>query len=351
MASAFEENLKKNGGSWIANLWNGVKNLWNRLLGVHQTDAEKEANAFTEQQNQNAMDFSHEEAQEQMAFQERMANTQYQRGVADMKAAGVNPALAMSQGGAAAPSGAAGTGSTGSSVSPGAGMSMSDLIQLLTIGKQRKLLDAQAAAANAAANQSNAVAAKTEKETSWIDATTMSQLHLNDSVIAKNGAQIEDILQSAESRRIENEYKPEMLEQQLSLGYVDINLAMVGIQKELEAIEEIKANTSAAWKLAELRERQKTLVAAQVGLVRAQEWHETQAGNESVVRQANIAEATNGIKLDNWQKSYDNAYIELTGSKPDVSLLNALTTKAQLKGIQYDKRKKKILNDRSARKK
>lgn len=63
-------------------------------------DREKEA---TERQNEVAA----ARMREQMAFQERMANTAYRRGMDDMRKAGLNPILAYQKGGASSPAGSA----------------------------------------------------------------------------------------------------------------------------------------------------------------------------------------------------------------------------------------------------
>lgn len=69
---------------------------------------------FQAEQARNAMAFSADQAQLDRDFQERMSNSAYQRAVADMRKAGINPILAYSQGGASTPGGASGTGYAGS---------------------------------------------------------------------------------------------------------------------------------------------------------------------------------------------------------------------------------------------
>lgn len=60
--------------------------------------------SFQSQQAQNSMDFSASQAQKARDYTTQMSNTSYQRAVGDLQAAGLNPMLAYTNGGASTPS-------------------------------------------------------------------------------------------------------------------------------------------------------------------------------------------------------------------------------------------------------
>lgn len=118
-------------------------------------------NAFNASEAQKGRDFNYQmfgqqaefnrsEAASNRLFQERMSGSQYQRAVGDMQAAGLNPMLAVSQGGAGTPSGnAASASSSGAPTAsgtapPNIANSAKTALEMRNLEKQGDVLDAQA---------------------------------------------------------------------------------------------------------------------------------------------------------------------------------------------------------------
>lgn len=126
-----------------------------------------------------ANESSAKQAELNRQFQERMSNTAYQRGVADMQAAGLNPMLAYSQGGASTPSGAQST-YYNSSAELGRGFQAIPqnavaLAQVQNVRAQTEKAEAEADLASAQAQESRA-RAPTYQENILVSRATVERL-------------------------------------------------------------------------------------------------------------------------------------------------------------------------------
>lgn len=179
-------------------------NMWGAIIGTALSAVASIASAasnrrFQKKTMREQNEFNSSEAQVTREWNEQMDNTKYQRQVADMQAAGVNPALAMN-GGVTTQATSNATASSGSGIPGGLDLSsvMQMAVQMQQLKLQKKLIDSQA-------NKNNADANKTNKETSWIDQLnsanidkiradidkTFSDISVNDSTIELNGHKID----------------------------------------------------------------------------------------------------------------------------------------------------------------
>lgn len=135
-----------------SDMQNTIGSVKDKYTGTGLTTAEQQANEFSANEAQKARD-----------WEEYMSNTSYQRMVTDMSKAGVNPAMALSSGQIGTPSSPSPT-----SVSP-VGGNMSDLMALFSLPYQIKNIKAQTENIQADTQKKSAETTGINLDNSWKD--------------------------------------------------------------------------------------------------------------------------------------------------------------------------------------
>lgn len=149
-----------------------------------------------------------EEAQKNRDFQERMSSTAYQRGVADMKAAGLNPGMMYS---GAAMQASSPAGSQASGMQPLLkGMEVTNAINNMYTRKQAQLVDAQIEKTHAETSNILADTEQIKMVTSWYPKLSQGQLDQIFSTIGLQSSQ-EDLNKAHKiTADLENEWIPRL---------------------------------------------------------------------------------------------------------------------------------------------
>lgn len=282
-------------GDVFAGVFNGIGNFWKKITGLGTTSSEREAMDFNSEQAQINREFQSAEAQKARQWQQDFF-TKYQSPQAQVRQfqdAGLNPALMYARGVTPVSASSASNGPAGDGAS----------VQMPSVDSTSLL-------------QMLFGAAKLPSEIDLLN------------------AQAEDFRASATGKNIENAYSPQILEQNLRKGEMDIlntqaaittaqyQWALMSSQEQLNLVKVnlTEAEIKDVLASADLKEKQAaTEVLKQANLEVTNELLAAQIATEKM-KPAMIAAQTvlarnhgDSIALDNYQKEVTNCITELTG--------------------------------------
>lgn len=265
-----------------------VTSYVNGITGAHMQNAEFERNELN-MQNQEDI---------------------YQRQVAGMQKAGLNPALMYQNGGASS----APTASPSSS-----NASFQDILSLFMAKKQMKILDAQAADLDASAIQRRAMANKAEQD------------------ILKSKQDIEQSKETTRATKLQNDY----FEETRNLHREGLSLANDLTRKQIDEIESkidnLKASTNQLVESAKTEEERRKALAAQAVLSHATAHRIYQLlPFEQAYTEARTEESKQAAALSMVQQAYQNGLINSGYIESMVRANNASASESETRKIIDD---------------